>query len=247
MIKNPDIRIYPDLPSLEHAVAQHFLLAVNQAVQQRARALIALSGGNTPLGLFRLLGSDTYRMTLPWTQIHFFWVDERSVPESDPESNFGQFKSKVLDPLKISPSQVHLVNGNLPAEEAAQAYRTVLADFAEQGKPWPRFDWVLLGMGRDGHTASLFPGSELPTDGDAGVVAASAVYEDRPAERVTLTPTVLNAARQMVFMVSGQEKAAMLRAVLRGEYDPLNIPAQRIQPEEGRLVWMLDEAAASQL
>lgn len=247
MNKQPDIRVYPDLSTLEDAVAKHFLLATNQAVQQRGQVLIALSGGSTPLGLFHLLGSDAYRATLPWTQIHFFWVDERCVAPQDKESNYGQFKRNVLDPLKISSQQVHAIDGNLPAEKAAHNYEELLRTWAEEGQELPRFDWVLLGMGRDGHTASLFPRQSTALMEERAVIAVTTQYEDRPSERVTQTPRILNLARQVVFMVSGVQKADRLQEVLQGAYDPLRLPAQRIQPVDGRLVWMLDEAAASKL
>ncbi|MDX9851192.1 MAG: 6-phosphogluconolactonase [Anaerolineaceae bacterium] len=247
MNKQADIRIYPNLAALEDAVAKHFLLATNQAVQQRGQALIALSGGSTPLGLFHLLGSDAYRATLPWTQMHFFWVDERLVPPQDQESNFGQFKNNVLDPLRIAPQQVHAIDGNIPALEAVQSYEEVLHTFAEAGQELPRFDWVLLGMGTDGHTASLFPGQWDLEMAEKSVMAVTADYDGRPSGRVTLTPRILNLARQVVFMVSGAAKAQRLQEVLQGERDPLRLPAQHIQPVDGRLVWMLDEAAASRL
>ena len=247
MNKHNDIRIYTDLPALEDAVAKHFLLATNQAVQQRGQALIALSGGSTPLGLFHLLGSDAYRATLPWTQIHFFWVDERCVPADAKESNYGQFRHHVPDPLKISQQQIHPMQGNLPAKEAASKYEEMLRGWAEEGQELPRFDWVLLGMGKDGHTASLFPGQMDARVEKHAVIAVKSDYEGRPAKRVTLTPRILNLARQVVFMVSGEGKAARLREVLRGEHNPDRLPAQAIQPVDGRLVWMLDEAAASQL
>lgn len=245
MEKQPDIRIYPDLETLEDAVAKHFLLASTQAVQQRGRALVALSGGSTPLGLFQLLGSDTYRATVPWQQIHFFWVDERCVPPQDEESNYGQFRKKVLDPLQIKPEQVHAMDGTLPPEDAAMEYERLLKNWGEADQPFPRFDWVLLGMGSDGHTASLFPGSTHQVE--KAVVAIHADYEGRPANRISLTPFILNQARQVVFMVSGEKKAATLREVLQGVHDPLRLPAQRIQPVDGRLVWMLDDVAASLL
>jgi len=247
MRKQPDIRIYSDLPSLEDAVAKHFLLATNQAVQQRGRALIALSGGSTPLGLFHLLGSDAYRTSLPWTQIHFFWVDERCVSAEDNESNYGQFKLHVLDPLRISPQQIHAMPGNLPPVEAAQKYANELFNWSEDGQEYPRFDWVLLGMGKDGHTASLFPGQMEAMNKSQVVMAVHSAYEDRPAERITLTPRIINLARQVVFMVSGAGKANILKQVLLGEYHPNQLPAQSIQPVDGRLVWMLDQAAASLL
>lgn len=244
MNNKPDIRIYPNLTTLEDAVAKHFLLAANQAVQQRNQALIALSGGSTPLGLFHLLGSDAYRATIPWTQIHFFWVDERCVPANNKESNYGQFKRNVLDPLKISSQQVHAIDGTLPASQAAHQYEAMLRTWAEKGQDLPRFDWVLLGMGGDGHTASLFPGQTTDLMEERAVISVSAQYEDRPSDRVTLTPRILNLARQVVFMVSGAQKADRLQEVLQGDQDPLRLPAQRIQPVDGRLVWMLDEEAA---
>jgi len=247
MNKQPDIRIYPNLSTLEDAVAKHFLLATNQAVQQRGQALIALSGGSTPLGLFHLLGSDAYRATIPWTQIHFFWVDERCVPPQDKESNYGQFKRNVLEPLKISSQQAHPIDGNLSAQEAAHNYAEILRTWAEKGHELPRFDWVLLGMGRDGHTASLFPGQSTALTDEQAVIAVTAQYDQRPSNRVTLTPQILNLARQVVFMVSGSQKADRLQEVLQGIHDPLRLPVHRIQPVDGRLVWMLDEAAASKL
>jgi 6-phosphogluconolactonase len=247
MKNQPDIRIYPDLSALEDAVAQHFLLATTQAVQQRNQALIALSGGSTPLGLFHLLGGDSYRTTLPWQQMHFFWVDERCVPPQNEQSNYGQFKKNVLDPLNIANKQIHAIDGTLSPEMAANQYQELLHSWAEPGQDLPRFDWVLLGMGNDGHTASLFPGQSLPLMLHQAVIPVIADYEGRPSHRVTLTPIILNLARQVVFMVSGLAKAKILQEVLQGDHDPLRIPAQRIQPVEGRLVWMIDEAAASQL
>ena len=247
MKNQPDIRIYPNLSALEDAVAQHFLLATTQAVQQRNRALIALSGGSTPLGLFHLLGGDAYRTTLPWQQMNFFWVDERCVPPQDEQSNYGQFKKNVLDPLNISDKQVHPIDGALPPERAADRYQEMLRSWAEEGQELPRFDWVLLGMGNDGHTASLFPGQRHSLMLQRAVIPVTADYDGRPAQRVTQTPLILNLARQVVFMVSGKAKAERLREVLQGDPDPLRLPAQRIQPVEGRLVWMVDEAAASQL
>jgi 6-phosphogluconolactonase len=247
MKNKPDIRVYPDLSTLEDAVAQHFLLATTQAVQQRNHALIALSGGSTPLGLFHLLGGDAYRTTLPWQQMHFFWVDERCVPPQDEQSNFGQFKKNVLDTLNISDKQVHPIDGALPPEQAADRYQEMLRLWAAEGQEQPRFDWVLLGMGNDGHTASLFPGQTHPHMLQRTVIPVTADYDGRPAQRVTLTPLILNLSRQVVFMVSGKPKAERLREVLQGDPDPLRLPAQRIQPLDGRLVWMVDEAAGSQL
>jgi 6-phosphogluconolactonase len=174
-------------------------------------------------------------------------VDERCVPPQNEQSNYGQFKKNVLDPLNIANKQIHAIDGTLSPEMAANQYQELLHSWAEPGQDLPRFDWVLLGMGNDGHTASLFPGQSLPLMLHQAVIPVIADYEGRPSHRVTLTPIILNLARQVVFMVSGLAKAKILQEVLQGDHDPLRIPAQRIQPVEGRLVWMIDEAAASQL
>lgn len=217
-------------------------------VQARGRFLLVLSGGSTPQPLYRRLVEAGEQDPIPWQETHIFWGDERMVPSTNPESNAGQADSLLLSHVPVPDSQIH----RIPGEEkdpvtAAEIYAHTLQQLAEEGAAWPRFDLVLLGLGSDGHTASLFPGSTFPVPAEQPTQAVLAKYGDRPAGRVTLTPPVFNSARHIVFLVTGEEKAGALAHVLEGEYDPTQWPAQRIQPENGTLVWFADTAAASQV
>jgi 6-phosphogluconolactonase len=174
-----------------------------------------------------------------------FWGDERSVPSNDPGSSYGQARNLFLRHVRIPEENVHPINGELRPGDAANAYSAVLKEFASAPLDWPRFDLIYLGMGEDGHTASLFPGSSL--DSSEPVIAVIAHYQDRPAERVTLTPLVFNTARMVVFMAAGEKKAATLAEVLSGRYQPEQYPAQRIDPKDGKLHWLVDEDAAGRL
>lgn len=231
--------IFPDLDQLSRAAADFFVEAAGQAVRQRGRALIALSGGSTPLRLFRLLAEPPFSTQVPWATIHFFWCDERCVPADHPESNFGQANRLLFEPLGLAGSHLHRVLGELPAVEAATAYAETLREYAQPPLLWPAFDLALLGLGADGHTASLFPGRPIPAD--APVLAVTADYQGRPAERVTLTPLVLNQARRVLFLVSGREKTVAAARTLFGPPDPALFPAQRIRPVEGTVAWYLED------
>jgi 6-phosphogluconolactonase len=181
----------------------------------------------------------------PWAQTHIFWGDERMVSPTHPESNFGQAESLLLTRVPVPPTQVYRISGEVDPVTAAGAYADILQEVAgSEGALWPRFDLVLLGLGSDGHTASLFPGSASPLPDQQPTLAVSANYEDRPAGRVTLTPPAINSARHILFLVTGTEKAEALTQVLNGPDDPVRWPAQRIQPEKGTLIWFADEAAA---
>ena len=218
---------------------------VLDAVAERGRCLLALSGGGTPAPLYRLMAASPYFETLPWGHMFFFWGDERCVPRDNPESCYQQALDAWLGHVPVMPFNIFRPRGELGPKVAASNYARQLKSMAEPGLAWPRFDFVLLGMGMDGHTASLFPGS-AETSGLA-TVAVSANYQDRPAKRVSLTPDVFNAARNVVFLVSGPEKASALAATLAGPRQPLNLPAQRIHPQDGHLYWLVDQPAASQL
>jgi len=242
----PEVRIFADMESLSRAAADLFAEAVSRAIAGRGRALVVISGGSTPLGLFRLLGSPHRRDQINWQSVHIFWADERSVPASDPESNYGQARRIFLDPVSIPEANVHRIDPGLEPAAAARAYAATLQEFRDPPFDWPRFDLVLLGMGDDGHTASLFPGSEV--DPAAAALGVSADYQGRPANRVTLTPRTLNSARLVVFLVNGAGKAEILARVLDPEHRrPVLYPAQRIQPPDGRVVWMVERAAAGKL
>lgn len=240
----PEIRIFKDAEELSRAAANRFVEESENAIAERDRFLVALNGGGTPTRLFQLLATD-FREGVEWSKVHVFWGDERSVPPDDPGSSFGQAWNVLLSHISIPDSNIHRIRGELGPVEASKDYSLSLKRFASPPLDWPRFDLIFLGMGEDGHTASLFPGS--PVDVSEPVMPVTAHYQDRPASRVTLTPLVFNSARVVVFMATGEKKAQTLSEVLSGRYNPELYPAQRIQPKEGRLIWLVDEAAASKL
>ena len=241
----PDIRIFDGLDTLSQAAAGLFIESCAQVILDRGQFLVDLCGGNTPLKLYELLAQSPYQEQMDWPHVHVFWGDERCVPVEDLQNNYRQAHDIWLGHVPVPAENIHRVPSELEPADASTAYALTLKGFASAPLDWPRFDLVLLGMGDDGHTASLFPGSEVnpPTP----TVAVTAKYQDRPANRVTLTPLILNAARRVVFLVSGASKSETLANVLYGEYQPERFPAQRIRPTDGELIWLVDEAAASKL
>jgi 6-phosphogluconolactonase len=240
----PDIRIFRSLSEISRSAATIFVEQSARTIEERGRFLAVLNGGGTPEGTFQLLASE-FHDQVSWSQVHIFWGDERCVPAGDPESSYGQARDLLLGHVPLPGTNVHRMEGELPPEEAARQYSLVLRTFASPPLDWPRFDLVFLGMGEDGHTASLFPGS--PIDVAEPVVPVTGQYQDRPARRVTLTPSVFNSARTVVFMAAGEKKAATLAEVLSDRYKPERYPAQRIDPKDGKLIWLVDEDAASKL
>jgi 6-phosphogluconolactonase len=237
----PTVRIFKDLEELSRAAAELFVTLATQATRERGQFLVAFSGGSTPTALYRLL----VREPIDWTRVHIFWGDERLVPPDHPESSYGQAREVLLKHLPIPSENIHRVASDLEPAASATDYARVLKEYAAPPLDWPRFDLVLLGMGEDGHTASLFPGS--PVDATAPVIAVTANYQGRPAQRVSLTPLVFNAARQVVFLVTGANKAVTLTGVF-GDYNSVEqIPAKRIQPTDGTVTWLVDEAAGQNL
>lgn len=235
------MRIFADHSRLSQAAARLIARTARQAIAERGRCLAVLSGGGTPVAAYRLLT----RSNLDWEHILLFWGDERCVPADDPANNYAQTREALLMKVPIPDQNIHRIRTELPPSEAARDYTRLLRGFADPPLEWPRFDLVLLGLGDDGHTASLFPGS--PVEAAAPVIAVTGEYQGRPAERVTLTPPVFNSARRVLFLVSGQSKSHALAGVLKGGRHPDQWPAQRIQPTEGRVTWMVDVQAASQL
>ena len=240
----PEIRIFKNLESLSHAAAELFIQQATQAIDERSRFLVALNGGNTPAPLFHLLATD-YHDKVDWSKVHIFWGDERCVPSDDAESSYGQARDLFLRHVPIAESNVHRIKTDIDPVEAAKEYSLTLERFATPALDWPRFDVVYLGMGEDGHTASLFPGS--PLDVSEPVIPVTAQYQDRPAKRVTLTPLVFNDAYMVVFMATGEKKAVTLAEVLSGRYNPELYPAQRIEPKDGKLIWLVDQDVAGKL
>ncbi|HLO32508.1 MAG TPA: 6-phosphogluconolactonase [Anaerolineales bacterium] len=240
----PEIRIFKDVEELSRAAAKLFIEQAAQSIAERDRFLVALNGGNTPTRLFQLLATNE-RAKVDWSMVHIFWGDERCVPPEDPGSSYGQARDILLNHIPIPDANIHRLKGELGPAEAASDYSSTLKEFASAPLQWPRFDLLYLGMGEDGHTASLFPGS--PVDVSEPALPVTAHYQDRPANRVTLTPLVFNSARLIAFMATGEKKAGTLAEVLSNRYNPELYPAQRIDPQDGRLIWLVDEAAASKL
>lgn len=239
MKANTSIQIHSSLDELSEAAKRSFLEIANEAILKRGAFFVALSGGNTPTRLYEKLAGEK----LDWSRVHFFWGDERCVPVEDAGNSYGQAKKVWLD--KIGGTNIHRVQSELEPAEAAKAYAVTLKGFSEPPLDWPRFDLVLLGMGDDGHTASLFPGS--PVDVDSPALPVVANYQDRPANRVTLTQNVINDARNIFFLAVGASKAETLKKVLSDTYVPAELPAQRINPKDGKVIWFVDEAAAKLL
>lgn len=246
MIPSAEIRILTTPQELFAAAAEEVVRAANEAVSRRGRFTIALPGGSTPKSLFNLLATNA-RTTLPWERTFFFWGDERHVPPTDPESNYRMADEAMLAKIPVAAANVfRIATENPEAAAAAEAYEQTLRKFfALQPGQVPSFDLILLGMGPDGHTASLFPGTAALHEKSRLVVANW--VEKLKASRITFTLPVLNAARCIAFLVSGMEKAPALKAVLESESPGEQYPAKLVRPKDGKLIWFVDRAAASEL
>lgn len=239
---SPEINILPDVEALHRAAAAEFVEAAVEAIKARGRFDVVLSGGSTPKGLYSLLAGNPQ---IAWDNVNFFWGDERHVPADHPDSNFRMANESLLMRLRVKSSQVFRMAGENPdAAKAASDYESQLRhSFGDQSLP--RFDLVLLGMGPDGHTASLFPGTKALDEQHHLVVSnwVGKFYTDR----ITLTAPVLNNAALVMFLVNGSDKAPALKAVLEGPIEPSQLPAQLIRPQNGRLVWLIDRTAGTML
>lgn len=224
--------------------ADIFVQRANAAVEKHGRFLTALSGGGTPQPLYKLLSQSPYREKMPWEQTHVFWGDERLVPPDDEGSSYGMTAELLLNQVPIPAENIYRVLGEANPLTAVSNYTTKLTFFDKRG-PWPRFDLILLGMGHDGHTASLFPGPISSAEKQEPIIAVTADYDGRPAQRITFTPKLINKASCVLFMVTGAKKAQALSAVVDRDPDLEKWPAQRINPRDGRLFWLVDAEAAS--
>jgi 6-phosphogluconolactonase len=235
------IRIFADAEALSEAAAALFVRAAQRAVRNTGRFVVALSGGQTPRRTYERLACPECRDAVPWEAVHVFWGDERCVPFEDPRCNARMAYEALLRHVPIPAHQVHPIPCEGDPETAAVRYEALLRSFFREAPP--RFDLVFLGLGEDGHTASLFPFHPAVTEPRRWVAA---VPEADPP-RVTLTLPILNQARRVVFLVTGARKAEILRAVWEGPFDPLRRPAQGVRPGPGRVLWLVDAAAASEL
>jgi len=246
MTTNLDLRVFPDQPELFEAAALDFVDQAKTAIQTRGRFTVALSGGSTPRGLFQVLSTKD-RDILSWDRMFFFWGDERHVPPDSPESNFRMARETLFAKVPVPTANIWRIPAEDPdADHAAARYEAMLREFfGLAAGELPSFDFVLLGMGPDGHTASLFPHTKALQEKQRLVVANW--VEKFSTYRITFTAPVLNAARVVEFLVAGPDKAPALHEVLEGSESGELYPSKLIHPTNGSLVWMIDQAAAQDL
>ena len=239
------IVIAQDANRLAKRVGQDLIAAVKNAAAENLRFRLALSGGSTPRLLYELLAGPDLVAEMPWGSLELFWGDERCVPPTDADSNFLMVRQAMLDHVPLPPSQIHRVWGEAtPAGEAARYAQEIRLNVPAPKGKLPRFDWVLLGMGDDGHTASLFPGQTLADQND---LCGIAKHPSSGQQRLSFTYDLLNAAGHVAFVVTGANKAAPLAAIIRGVPEGQKFPASRIDPRSGTHTWYLDSAAAGKL
>jgi 6-phosphogluconolactonase len=239
------LNVQPDGAALTRLAANAFVFFVRKAIERRGWAHAALSGGSTPRALFEVLATAEFARAVLWERVHVWWGDERCVPPEHVDSNYRMAHEALLRRVPIPAENVHRVRTELGAVAAAAEYEREMReafDMPAGAAGWPAFDLILLGMGDDGHTASLFPGTAALEPGDRLVVANPVAK--LAADRITFTAPLINAADTVIFLVAGAGKASMLRRVLLGEYEPAALPAQGILPV-GKLFWMTDAAAAA--
>jgi len=236
-----ELVVLESVPAVAQRVADHFARVCDEAVAARGRFNVALSGGSSPRAVYELLSESPFD-PLAWDDVHFFFGDERCVPPDDDQSNFKMARATLLEPRRIAAHRIFRMMGEDDPATAARSYAETLR--RELGSV-PVLDLILLGMGPDGHTASLFPGTD-PRTGEEALVRAPYVPK-LSAFRITLTPLAINAARDVAIEICGAEKAAVLERVLEGPFEPVNYPIQAVAPASGKLTWFLDRAAAAKL
>jgi 6-phosphogluconolactonase len=239
-VTKPEIILCADAAALARHGAEHFVANAAQAIAQTGRFAVALSGGSTPAALYALLSTDEFRARVDWSRVHLFWGDERCVPPEHPDSNFRMTRENLLDHVSLPPENIHRMPGDLEPAAAADAYEAELKKFFGAGLP--RFDLIFLGLGEDGHTASLFPGSAALELSER--LVAAVYVEKLRSHRLTLTLAAINAAAEIVFLIAGASKTAIVREIFSGA---ARYPAARVEPARGRLVWMMDSDAAAGL
>jgi 6-phosphogluconolactonase len=239
--------VEPDAEALARRAARHLAEAATRAAV-KGRARVAVSGGSTPKVAFQILADprQPFRAAMPWDKLDLFWVDERCVPPDHPDSNYRMTREAMLDHVPLAPAQIHRVEGELAPDVAASRYESELrSSFRLEGAETPRFDLIALGMGPDGHTASLFPHTAALHE--MSRLAVANYVQTKDAWRVTLTLPVINQGASVFFLIAGADKAQILREVLLGPRDPERLPSQLIAPAGGILTLLLDQDAASLL
>ena len=244
MNQSRTVEVFRTGEDVARAAAEQFVTLTSDAVADHGSFSVALSGGNTPRRMYELLADDPFRSSIDWRLVHLFFGDERCVPHNHKDSNYRMVTETLISRVQIPLRNVHPIAGEGDPVKNAQAYEEDLRSFFVD-QPWPRFDLVLLGLGEDGHTASLFPRTSALAEKNAWVV--SNWVEKSGTYRITLTAAAINSAANVTFMVVGAEKAPALAEVLIGPHDPERLPAQLIKPNNGVLTWLVDSAAASLL
>ncbi len=240
--------VEPDGSALARRAAEQLVDIAEEAVAKRGRARIAISGGSTPKAAFQLLADpgQPFLKRMPWEKLDLYWVDERTVPPDHPESNYRMTREAMLDRVPLKPEQIHRMEGELEPDVAASRYESLLRNtFRLEGAETPRFDLVQLGMGDDGHTASLFPHTEALHEMGRLVTANQVPQKD--TWRVTLTWPVINQGSSVFFLIGGKNKAELVKEVFKGQRDPERLPSQLIWPASGILTLILDKDAAELL
>jgi len=248
-MRKPELIILPSPAALAEEAARRFIDSARQAIDENGQFIVVLAGGSTPTGLHSLLAQPPYREQVEWSRTFVYFGDERCVPPDHPDSNYRAARETLLDHVPVPQAHVFRIHGEMPPVTAARAYALLLRrNFGLRGAARPHFDLLLLGMGDDGHTASLFPGMPALEERRRLVVASGVPHYVRPAvSRVTLTLPVLNAAKRIQFLVTGANKITALRAVLTGREPDTPLPARRVRPAQGELTWLVDEAVAKGL
>ena len=233
------------IPEFFEQAAHLISSAAADAIRQRGMFSIALSGGSTPKGLFQLLATPAWRDRIDWSKTHVFWGDDRYVPHTDQRSNFRMTKETLLDRVGVPESNIHPIPTDVSPEEAALRYEQTLREVLHDGADFPKIDLNLLGLGENGHTASLFPHRPILHEGKRLVI--SDFVPEANMHRITMTVPMINAGRKIVFLMAGESKSDVVRDVITGPQQPGQLPAQLINPTNGDLIWLLDAAAASKL
>jgi 6-phosphogluconolactonase len=242
MIRNfGRLDVFPDTEALAQGLADFFVNASETAITERGGFYVALAGGTTPCAAYELLAQEPLVSRISWPDVYVYFGDERCVQPIDPLSNYLTARETLLDRIEIPAHNIHRMRGEIPPAEGAAEYAKILReDLADL-----RFDLVMLGMGKDGHTASLFPGSDPLTDDDR--LVRTTYSEATGTDRITITPMIINAARSIAMCTAGPEKAAALAHVREGEYNPTKYPAQIVAPSDGQYIWLVDELAVGML
>jgi 6-phosphogluconolactonase len=245
-MSDPKITILDDAQAVYIHAAEEIAHFAGEDICTHAQFTIALSGGSTPAAIYELLGTR-FKLSVDWKEVQFFWGDERCVAPENSESNYGMARRTLLSHLELKPEQVHRMRGELSPDEAACSYEEELKSaFSVEDGELPRIDLLMLGLGDNRHTLSLFPGHKRAIEETGRLVVADEV-EATPPKRITFTPAVANNAARAMFIATGKGKAEAVRDIIAGPRDPLKFPAQIIQPTDGELIWLLDQAAASLL